>query len=172
MRAAIVAVFAVLSLIPTAQDARADLKPSEQVSLKLWLDGHKDYRLATDDDCKCASDLQELRTTSEGVWKAKPDFVPYFVRGDFRNNGHADFAVVVVKDGKTTPTDGLLLIFDGPFGKYGSQPNYVGKVAPLVGAGLNVPPNSSWPVYGRYFSEGCYYKPQQRAYREVCDAAR
>lgn len=169
IRATFVALFAVLSTAPIAQGAAVSLKPSEQASVKLWLDSHKDYRLATDDDCECASDITDFRTKSEGVWKAKPDFRPYFVEGDFRHNGYADFVVVAVKSNKTKPTEGLLLIFDGPFGTSGNSPAYVGKVAPLLGAGLTVPPNSSWPVYGTYFSEGCYYKPKSRTYREICE---
>ena len=135
----------------------------------MWLDGHNSYRLAEDTDCECSDDLVEFRTKSEGVWKAQPDYRPYFVKGDFRQNGQADFAVIVVKRDKNKPNDGLLLIFDGPFAVSGKPPAYVGKAAPLRGAGVGVPPGHNWPVYGRNFSEGCLYKPWKRTYREDCD---
>jgi hypothetical protein len=146
------------------------LNAGQQATLRLWLDKHSAYRLATEADCECAEDLSELRTKSEGVWKARADFQPYLIAGDFRKNGHMSFAAVVVKRGSSKQVEGQLLIFDGPYPTSGKPPSYVGTVAPLLGAGLNMPPGSSWPVYGRYFSEGCYYKPSGRAYRRNCDS--
>jgi hypothetical protein len=87
---------------------------------------------------------------------------------DFRKNGQADFAVVVVRRDIMKPREGVLLIFDGPVAASGEKPAYVGKVAPLQGAGLGIPPGNTWPVYGRNFSEGCIYRPWRRTYRENC----
>lgn len=169
MRAFMLRVAGALLICASARAEVLPLDAGQNASLQSWLNAHREYRTALDADCDCAEDLGEIRTTSEGVWKANPGYRPYFVKGDFRKNGKTDFAVIVVKRDRSKPLEGMLLIFDGPFATVAKTPAYVKKVTPIKGMGLVVPPGSSWPVYGPYASEGCYYKPESHTYREVCE---
>jgi hypothetical protein len=63
-----------------------------------WLAQHPAYSLMVDADCACADDLQEIRTVSLGVWRARPDYHPYFATGDFDGDGKSDAALAVTKD--------------------------------------------------------------------------
>lgn len=65
----------------------------EQV--QKWLDVHKEYRLATLNDCECDDNILPLRQGDGKVWKAQPKYQPYYAIGDFDNDGMRDFAVVV-----------------------------------------------------------------------------
>lgn len=158
------------AMLVTAATNAVTLDKGQRASLQLWLGQHRDYRVATDADCDCADDLKTFRTTSDGVWKAKPDFQPYLAKGDFRKNGQSDFAVVVVPRAKGKGLKNLLLIFDGPFPADGKPPVYTTDVSELAGSGLILPPFSPWPVFGHYFSEGCVFKPAGKTYRQDCSA--
>jgi len=167
MRASVAALFA-LAVVQTGNCAPTFLNTNPRASLQTWLNIHPGYRQATDDDCDCTEDIQEIRTKSEPAWPARPGFHPYLLIGDFRHNGEMDFAVVVVKRTEAKPKNGVLLIFDGPFLNKGKPPVYSTNVNHLQGAGLGPSPKGGSPVYGTFFSEGCVYWPWKRTYREDC----
>jgi hypothetical protein len=72
------------------------LSSAEQQVLKSWLALHPEYRQATDEDCVCAADVQQMRAGAGGIWKPVRDYHPYTATGDFNNDGVEDFAVVLI----------------------------------------------------------------------------
>jgi hypothetical protein len=71
------------------------IRPSHLDAIRTWLDAHPQYRLAVDDDCQCAEDIEDLRRGDGGAWSPQPDFHPYYATGDFDGDGFEDAAVVV-----------------------------------------------------------------------------
>jgi hypothetical protein len=90
------------------------LTSQEQKFLGVWLARHPDFRVATDSDCDCAEDIQQMKKGYEGGWPPVPDYHPYVATGDFNTDGVRDFAVVVVDRSKSTQNF-VLLVFNGPF---------------------------------------------------------
>lgn len=56
---------------------------AQQDALKAWLSAHPEFRVATDKDCECADNIASIRNGYGGVWKANPNYHPYFASGDF-----------------------------------------------------------------------------------------
>jgi hypothetical protein len=71
------------------------IRASQIEAIHTWLDAHPQYRLAVDDDCHCAEDIEDLRRGDGGAWSPQPDFHPYYVTGDFDGDGFEDAAIVV-----------------------------------------------------------------------------
>jgi len=71
------------------------LSEPDRQDLARWMESHPGYRLATENDCNCRDDIDELRRGSGGAWKPQPTYQPYYAQGDFDGNGLLDFAVVV-----------------------------------------------------------------------------
>jgi hypothetical protein len=72
------------------------LTQQEQKVFDAWLSQHSTFRAATDADCNCSDDIQQMKTGYGGNWTPYPDYHPYVVTGDFNSDGVRDFAVVVV----------------------------------------------------------------------------
>lgn len=89
------------------------MSSAEQRVLKIWLARHSTYRQATDEDCDCAGDIQQIRA-GYGGWKPVRDYHPYIATGDFNGDGVEDFAVVLV-DRSKQDKNFALIVFNGPF---------------------------------------------------------
>jgi hypothetical protein len=102
--------------------ANYTLTSAQQKILDAWLAGHPTYRVATDADCQCAMNIQDMRTGAGDSSSAVPDYHPYRARGDFNGDGVEDFAVVLLDRSKETADERAaihefafaLLVFDGP----------------------------------------------------------
>src|SRR5208282_2936817 len=115
------------------------LTPAEQTTLKSWLGLHPAFRLATDDDCDCWSDIKQMSAGGEGVWKPVPDYHPYTVTGDFNGDGAEDFAVVVIDRSKRKKSF-VLLVFNGPFPSKTVSPAFIRSGLDLKYYGLSYGP--------------------------------
>jgi hypothetical protein len=90
------------------------LTAQEQKVLKGWLAHHAEYRIATDEDCDCAGDIEQMKTGYGGAMKPVPDYHPYVVTGDFNGDGVEDFAAVLI-DRSKQEKNFALIVFNGPF---------------------------------------------------------
>lgn len=99
------------------------LNPSQERVLKAWLAKHPEFRVATDADCRCEDDIQQMKTGDGKNWPAVPDYHPYSAVGDFNGDGITDFAVVVIDTSKSVKNFELL-VFNGPFGPQGKTPAF------------------------------------------------
>src|SRR6266700_1526770 len=71
-----------------------------QKVLKTWLARHTEYRIATDDDCDCAGDFEDIKTEYEGIISPNPDYHPYIFFFFLTEDGIRDFAVVLIDHSK------------------------------------------------------------------------
>lgn len=137
--------------------------PPHRAVLEKWLATTKSSRVATDEDCSCSDDIARMRRGYGGAWKASPDFHPYYVVGDFNDDGHTDFAVVVIR-GSTNFTREVA-IFNGPFLENAAKsPAYVG--GKHGGALFFGPPRPKpWRlIVGPFESEGSLLIPKGSTY--------
>jgi hypothetical protein len=79
-----------------------------------WLARHSGYRQATDEDCDCAGDIQQMRAGYGGAWKPVRNYHPYIATADFNGDGVEDFAVVII-DRSKQEQNLTLIVFNGPF---------------------------------------------------------
>lgn len=144
------------------------LTPQQQRVLQSWLIHHKEYRVATDEDCYCPEDIEEMRTRSVGVWKPVPDYHPYAATGDFNGDGTDDFAVVVV-DRSGREDSYTLLVFNGPFNSDSASAVFIQRHLSLKYHGLFYGPPRPKPyrlVVGRFDSDsGAILVPHGSSYR-------
>src|ERR1700722_2261203 len=54
------------------QHSSHTLTPQEQRVLEGWLAAHTEYRLAADQDCQCADDIERMKAGSGGAWEPVP----------------------------------------------------------------------------------------------------
>lgn len=146
------------------------LTAQEQKVLQSWLAHHPEYRAATDEDCDCADDIQQMKAGSGGVWKPVPDYHPYAATGDFNGDGVEGFAVAVV-DRSKQEKNFALVVFNGPF-KFKSQaasPAFLEAGLDLRSCGLFYGPPRPKPyrlLVGRFESDsGSLLIPKGRGYR-------
>jgi hypothetical protein len=115
------------------------LTSREQDILGVWLARHPDFRVATDADCDCAEDIQQMKTGYGGGWPAVSDYHPYIATGDFNSDGVRDFAAVVVDRSKSAQNF-VLLVFNGPFNSHAAVPAFVEPGLDLRYQGLSFGP--------------------------------
>jgi hypothetical protein len=142
------------------------LKVTEQQVLQAWLTKHPTYRPATDEDCHCADDIQQMKTGFGGNWKPVPDYQPYVATGDFNSDGVEDFAVVAIDQSKSKDSFALL-VFNGPFPSKTLSPAFMRSGLDLAGQGLFYGPPRPKPyrlVQGPFESEGWVLVPHGRTY--------
>ena len=141
----------------------AYLKPADRAMVRQWLAVHPGYRLAIDADCRCDQDIQRTRKPTDG-WPVRPDFHPYFARGDFNHDRHEDIALgvhatgergqfrvlILSKAAKPYLSDPFLFgdaIFYGPSGRkpylllVGPFEAEVGSLEPLRSGGYRYEPS-------------------------------
>lgn len=138
--------------------------------VSLWLSKNPGYRVATDEDCRCADDLKRVRQESVGAWKAIPGYHPYYVTGDFNWDGIQDVAFGVVR-GKS-PSKFKVIIFHGPIeSKHSGRAAYVSESL-LLGQGFFYGPPRPLPYMlgvGPFESEGAVLKPSVKGYKWLDD---
>lgn len=146
------------SLGAGAADIPDYIPPPVRPPLLQWLAANPGWRLATDVDCNCASDIDEVRQGG-GAWPANPTYHPYFVSGDFNGDGKPDVAVIVLG-----PSDSrALLIFNGPLTEH-TVPAY--RSTKHVGALFFGPPRPR-PyrlLVGEFATEAGALRPRGRTY--------
>jgi hypothetical protein len=144
------------------------LTAQEQKVLKDWLAQHKEYRLAKDKDCDCASDIEEMKTGYGGKVKPIPAYHPYVATGDFNGDGVRDFAVVVV-DRSKQEKNFVLVVFNGPFKSETASPAFMQAGLDLKYAGLSYGPPRPKPyrlLLGPFESDsGVLLIPHGRGYK-------
>lgn len=106
------------------------IRASQAEIIRTWLDEHPQYRLAVDEDCHCAEDIQDLRQGDGSAWKPQPDFHPYYATGDFDGDGFEDAAIVVSTRGSDNNVS--VVIF------FGSKPGLTTDVSVVPREGSNV----------------------------------
>lgn len=140
----------------------------EQKVLKNWLALNKEYRLATDEDCDCAGDIQDMRTGYGGKVKRIPDYHPYVATGDFNGDGVRDFAVVVIDQSKKEKNFALI-VFNGPFESETASPAFLKSGLDLKYSGLSYGPPRPKPyrlLLGPFESDsGVLLIPHGRGYK-------
>src|SRR5713226_3157195 len=144
------------------------LTAQEQTVLKGWLAQHPHYRLATDKDCDCAGDIEQMKTGYGGLTKHVPDYHPYIATGDFNGDGVEDFAVVLV-DRTKREKNFALVVFNGPFQSETQSPAFMQSSMDLKYFGLFYGPPRPKPyrlLLGRFESDsGTLLIPHGRAYK-------
>lgn len=123
--------------------------------IDTWLSAHQKFRVATDTDCDCERDIQQMKTGYGGDEKPIPNYHPYAATGDFNNDGVIDFAIVVIDRSKPTQNF-TLLIFNGPFHSKIASPAFVASGLDLRGRGLAFGPPRPRPyrlVMGPFASD-------------------
>jgi len=98
-------------------DPRAVLDSLQRRVLNHWLGKHRQYAIIKRDFCSCA-DLYY-----------SPGQTPYVAVGDFNQDGHNDFAILLeqtVRLGLSDEHDGpsILLVFNGPFSRSAKEPAF------------------------------------------------
>jgi hypothetical protein len=162
-----VGVLAFIALVTPASGGHT-MTSTEQKFLAAWLARHADFHVATDADCNCAENIQQMKTGYGGNWTAVPDYHPYVATGDFNGDGVRDFAVVVIDRSKSAKNF-VLLIFNGPFGSKASTPTFEESGLDLRGEGLFFGPPRPKPyrlVMGPFESDNtAILVPQGRTYK-------
>ena len=158
---------ACLVLVAPAWSAHT-LTAQEHKVLKGWLAHHAEYRLATDKDCDCAGDIEQMKTGYGGLMKPVRDYHPYVATGDFNGDGAEDFAVVVL-DRSKKENNFVLVGFNGPFKSETVSPAFMKSGLDLKYQGLAYGPPRPKPyrlLLGRFESDsGVLLVPHGRGYR-------
>lgn len=142
------------------------LTVDQKAVVDAWLKTHQGYRLAEDKDCGCDDDVRATRTQSDGIWKAIPDYHPYWVSGDFNGDTVVDLAAVVVNT--KAAHDFWLLVFNGPLDSNHAVPAFTWTHQDLTHTGLFYGPPRPKPyrlVIGPFESEGMILEPHRNTYR-------
>ena len=153
--------------VPGMRAAATTVDHDQRATLETWLKRNPQYRPATESDCDCDEDIATMRKSGP-FGTPIPDYVPYFMAGDFRKNGASAFAVLVVRTGGRESGGDRLLILDGPFSAAGKQPALSKDIGSIKHVGLFKTHGENYPLLGQFFSEGCSYAPKGQTYVEDC----
>jgi hypothetical protein len=125
-----------VSLLSSQAWGSHTLTPAQRRVLDAWLGEHRTYRLATDSDCKCQEEIDQMRRgwKSDG-WPPVPNYHPYQVVGDFNGDGLPDLAVVLI-DQERSRAPSAIAIFNGPFRRTTASPAFLEKDLSLAHRGL------------------------------------
>jgi len=137
----------------------------QKIAVADWLVRNPDFRIATEKDCDCDDDIRFTR--EKGPFGSPlPTYEPYLSVGDFNGDGKQDFGIIVVD--LHNPDKGMLLIFNGPFGKGSKLPAFTTTVGTLKRIALFQSYKIGRLLIGPFESEGCVYEPEGETYREDC----
>jgi hypothetical protein len=162
--------FGILTLLLLVAPAWAGhtLTSQEQKILAFWLSEHSHFRAATDGDCDCSDDIQQMKAGDGGVWRPVPDYHPYAATGDFNSDGILDFAVVVIDRTKSVHQF-TLLVFNGPLSSGEVEPTFVASGLDLRYTGLAFGPPRPKPyrlIIGRFGTDNTsMLVPQGQTYK-------
>jgi hypothetical protein len=140
------------------------LTAGQEKALESWLALHTTFRVATDADCECSDDIQQMR--AGGVSEPVPDYHPYRAVGDFNGDGTVDFAVVLI-DRSKKDHNFTIAVFNGPYHGQTSSPAFL-QSGFDKGIGLFFGPPRPKPyrlVLGPFESEGDILMPYGKTYR-------
>jgi hypothetical protein len=144
------------------------LSLQEHQVLKNWLARHSEYRQATDEDCDCVADMQQMRGGYGGQQKPVPGYHPYSATGDFNGDGVEDFATVLI-DRRRQARNFALIVFNGPFQSEPPQPAFMESDLNLKYEGLFYGPPRPKPyrlLLGPFETDsGSLLIPNGRGYR-------
>jgi hypothetical protein len=144
------------------------LAPQEQKVLTNWLAKHPQFRAASDQDCDCTEDIQQMKAGDGGIWRPVPDYHPYQATGDFNGDGFRDFAVVVIDKTKSAHQY-TFLVFNGPFRLDSVEPAFVAPALDLKYMGLFFGPPRPKPyrlIVGRFESDNTsILVPRDKTYK-------
>lgn len=156
-----------LALVGPARAGHA-LNSVEQQVLRRWLARHSAYRQATDEDCDCAGDIEQMKTGSGGLTRPVRNYHPYIATGDFNGDGAEDFAVVLI-DRSKEEKNFALIVFNGPFKAETTSPAFLQAGMDLKYIGLFYGPPRPKPyrlLMGPFESDsGSLLIPNGRGYR-------
>ena len=142
------------------------LNDAEKQRLSDWLDDHPEMRVPSEAECACSDQIARLRKS--GAWsKGNPDYHPYVTVADLNGDGVEDFAVMLAENGVSSEP-GVLVIFNGPFGRSGGEPALVHRRLPLVRYALFLTMENHRLLVGPFESEGCILQPKGATYAEDC----
>ncbi|MBZ5675871.1 MAG: hypothetical protein LAP61_16640 [Acidobacteriia bacterium] len=101
-----------LSLLAAPAWCGGTLTTGQQNTVTSWLRQHANYRLATDADCNCPIDIEQMRDGYGDARYALPDYHPFTATGDFNDDGIEDFAVALID--RKVADNFTLVVFNGP----------------------------------------------------------
>jgi len=147
------------------QDQLSELEPKDRATVSAWLNSHPEYRLAVDEDCACAEDIDRVRAGAGNGWPTNPDYHAFCVAGDFANDGAIDVAVGVLK--LADPTQLQILILHGENKRGKRRKDFLSESFPLRGNALffGAPRPRPWVLLvGGFESEGAMFEPTSTGY--------
>ena len=168
LRRAVLVLISSLAIVPSAS-AGHTLTSQQQKVLASWLTTHRELRVATDADCKCDEDIEQMKKGAGGKWLPVPDYHPYVATGDFNGDGITDFAVVLIDNSKSVKHFELV-VFNGPFRRQAKSPAFI--QSGLEGDALFFGPPRPKPyrlVIGPFESEGAVLIPHDQTYKLQAD---
>ena len=146
--------------------AGSTLTPEEQKTLDTWLKKYPDLRMATDLDCGCAENIQQVRRYLKESGDPFPAYHPFIATGDFNGDGVRDFAVAVVNAARSEHKF-TLVIFNGPFTAKTDSPAFYETNLDLRGHGLFFGPPLQKPyrlVLSHFGSNTRFFRPVGQTY--------
>jgi hypothetical protein len=132
--------------------------------ISVWLGRHAEFRMAADSDCVCTEDIAKLREGG-GAWPPDSNFHPYFVVGDFADDGAIDVALGVVN--RSIPDQFRVLILHGQNIHGHKRADYLSEPFPLSHNGIfyGAPRPKPWRlIVGRFAAEGAMLIPKPGGY--------
>lgn len=139
-----------------------------KAEMEKWLRTHRDFRMATEADCDCSDSLKDIRFSNSPGWPANPNYLSYYVVGDFNHDGMGDFAVLLIK--KEMFMEKLYVgIFNGTSVSNQYMPTILkAKGFDIVETGLFYGPPRPKPyslIIGVFNSEGVAIVPSKNGYK-------
>jgi hypothetical protein len=140
------------------------LSSGQKQTLSAFLSENKSFRPATDRDCDCNADINEIRL--KGVWeKPMPGYHPYLRLEDFNHDGKDDLAIVLIAKDRAKR---LVTVFNGPFPALPAHPALEHEVGVRDVLAYGPPPDHQL-IIGPLYSEGCFLVAKGTAYSLDCD---
>ena len=170
-RAYSVIVIGVLSMAGSAADPAnipVYVRGEARTVVSNWLTKNPTLRLALDDDCECDERIKAIRTGAYGAGKPIPNYHPYYMMGDFNNDGTTDIAAIALE--RANPENSTFVIFNGPLSeRKDALPVFMSTK--LKGALFFGPPRPEpfQLVIGAFNSEGAGLEPKAGTYEAVED---
>jgi hypothetical protein len=141
------------------------LDDQQKIVLANWLAKHPTLRPASEVDCDCAADIQDMRRAGPSG-QPMPNYEPYVVVGDFNGSGHTGFAIILIS--RTNAQSSVLAIFNGPFVSSDQPAAFVREEGEIAHRALFQTQEEHYLLVGPFWSEGCAFVPAGNTYKEEC----